>query len=113
MVYEDFEHIKVEVRRHVAWITIDYPPINLMDPTLRGEFNALIPKLAEDAAANVIVFQSANPEFFCALMRLQANRTSRVTSTTTSWSYGPVLRPTTLSSWKRGRPRGSVIQVTW
>ncbi len=66
MAHEDFEHIKVEVQRRVAWITIDYPPINLMDPTLRGEFNALIPKLAEDSAVNVIVFQSANPEFFIA-----------------------------------------------
>ena len=66
MAYKDFKHITVAVKRCVAWVTIDYPPINLMDPVLRAEFNALIPELAEDPAVNVIVFQSANPEFFIA-----------------------------------------------
>ena len=66
MGYDDFKHITVDVQRRVAWATIDYPPINLMDSKLRGEFNALIPRLAEDSAVNVIVFQSANSEFFIA-----------------------------------------------
>jgi enoyl-CoA hydratase/carnithine racemase len=66
MAYEDLKYINVAVQRRVAWVTIDYPPINLMDPILRGEFNTLIPQLSEDSSVSVVVFQSANPEFFIA-----------------------------------------------
>lgn len=58
--------MKVTIERAVAWVTIDHPPINLMDPALRSEFNALVPFLAESPDFKVVVFQSANPEFFIA-----------------------------------------------
>lgn len=72
MAYQDFKYMKVVLERQVAWVTIDYPPINLMDPTLRAEYNALVPALGEDPDVKVIVFQSANPEFFIAHGDLKA-----------------------------------------
>ena len=63
---EDFKLLKVRIESQVAWVTIDHPPINLMDPTLRTEFNALVPYLAHSSEFKVVVFQSANPEFFIA-----------------------------------------------
>ena len=66
MLYNNFKSMKVEIKQQVAWVTIDHPPINLMDAQLRSEFNALVPALAEDQRINVIVFQSANPDFFIA-----------------------------------------------
>ena len=66
MKADDFKLMRVSIERQVAWVTIDYPPINLMDPTLRTEFNALVPYLAESPDFKVVVFQSANPEFFIA-----------------------------------------------
>jgi len=63
---EDFKLIKVSIKKQVAWVTIDHPPINLMDPELRAEFNALVPYLAEASDFKVVVFQSGNPEFFIA-----------------------------------------------
>lgn len=50
MAYEDSNHIKVDVQRPVAWVSIDYPPINLMDLTLRGAFNTLISRITEDSS---------------------------------------------------------------
>ncbi len=63
---EDFKIFEVSIKGQVAWVTIDHPPINLMDPTMRAEFNALVPWLAEATEFKVVVFQSANPEFFIA-----------------------------------------------
>ncbi len=63
---EDFEIFKVSIKGQVAWVTIDHPPINLMNPTMRAEFNKLVPWLAEATDFKVVVFQSANPDFFIA-----------------------------------------------
>jgi enoyl-CoA hydratase/carnithine racemase len=63
---EDFKIFKVLIKGQVAWVTIHHPPINLMDPTMRAEFNKLVPWLAEAADFKVVVFQSANPDFFIA-----------------------------------------------
>ncbi len=63
---EDFKIFEVSIKGQVAWVTDDHPPINLMDPTMRAEFNALVPWLAEATEFKVVVFQSANPEFFIA-----------------------------------------------
>lgn len=62
----DFKYFKIRIKDQVAWISIDYPPINLMDKSLRGEFNALIPYLAASKDFKVVIFESANPEFFIA-----------------------------------------------
>ena len=37
MPYEDFKHMKVQVQRQVAWITIDYPPINIWSAPTSNE----------------------------------------------------------------------------
>jgi enoyl-CoA hydratase/carnithine racemase len=50
----------------VATITFDNPPVNAMGaPTMR-ELRTLLTTLADDPTVRVIVFQSANPEFFLA-----------------------------------------------
>lgn len=64
--YEGFQALKVEVEKRVAWVTIDHPPINLFDIALFLDLGRLVPLLEEDPDVQVIVFRSADPEFFIA-----------------------------------------------
>jgi len=47
-------------------ITFSNPPINMFVPATIVELGALMTDLEADPSANVVVFQSANPDFFVA-----------------------------------------------
>ena len=66
MAFEGYSCISVEVSDGVARATIDHPPINLFDGTLMGEVDRLGREIETDDSVRVVVFQSANPDFFIA-----------------------------------------------
>jgi enoyl-CoA hydratase/carnithine racemase len=47
-------------------ITIDNPPLNLFDPEMFAECRLLMDRIDNDRNVQVVVFDSANPEFFIA-----------------------------------------------
>ncbi|WP_050401013.1 enoyl-CoA hydratase/isomerase family protein [Bradyrhizobium embrapense] len=46
--------------------TFDNPPINLIDPNTVGELQELVTALETDSGVKVVVFRSADPDFFLA-----------------------------------------------
>jgi len=66
MDYSDFDLLSVHVERGIAFVDIDNPPINLMTIELVEELLVLASVVTEDDAVKVVVFQSANPDFFIA-----------------------------------------------
>ncbi|WHX20177.1 enoyl-CoA hydratase/isomerase family protein [Streptomyces malaysiensis subsp. malaysiensis] len=50
----------------VARITLDNPPVNVLSGTLIRELHDALATLRDDRSVRVIVFSSANPEFFIA-----------------------------------------------
>lgn len=50
----------------VATVTIDNPPVNVLDVRLIGELHLLLASLRDETEIRVIVFESADPEFFIA-----------------------------------------------
>src|SRR5262245_34435728 len=66
MSYEGYNALRIRTERGVAFVTIDHPPINLFDLTLIGELNRVGEALAADDSVRVLVFRSANPDFFIA-----------------------------------------------
>lgn len=66
MAYDGYSGLRVAVDDGVAFVTIDHPPINLFDLTLIAEMDRLAGELESDACVRVVVFSSANPEFFIA-----------------------------------------------
>ena len=66
MTYSDFSSLEFIFDEGVAWVTIDHPPINLFDIDLMKQVSQAGRLLEEDDRVRVIVFQSANPEFFIA-----------------------------------------------
>jgi enoyl-CoA hydratase/carnithine racemase len=66
MAYDGYECLRIRCERGVAFVTIDHPPINLFDLALIQEMDRVGRELADDAAIRVVVFDSANPDFFIA-----------------------------------------------
>ncbi|CAL9281700.1 enoyl-CoA hydratase/isomerase family protein [Actinospica acidiphila] len=66
MSYDDLSALTIDVTDGVATVTIDHPPLNLMDASLLPSLRAFIARVRDDADVRVIVFESADPEFFIA-----------------------------------------------
>lgn len=63
----DMTQLRIDRQDPSLWIaTFDNPPINLIDPDMIVELQALLTDLETDADAKVIVFRSADPDFFLA-----------------------------------------------
>ena len=63
---DPFQQLRLDVRGRVARVTIDNPPVNVLGHRLIAELEALLSHLAQEDDVRVIVFDSANPDFFIA-----------------------------------------------
>jgi enoyl-CoA hydratase/carnithine racemase len=63
--YRSWTHVGVD-RRSPGYcrVTFDHPPINAITATTVAELAELIGLIEEDADLNVVVFDSANPDFY-------------------------------------------------
>ncbi len=61
-----YQCLKIRTDRGVAFATIDHPPINLFDVALMQEMDRFGREVEADPAIRVIVFDSADPDFFIA-----------------------------------------------
>ena len=68
----DFNLLTVEIASRVATVTIDNPPINIITLALYAELTQLVEELQRDPDLSVVVFKSANPDFFLAHFDVEA-----------------------------------------
>lgn len=66
MSYENYTTFNVNVTNAVAWVTFDYPPVNIQGIPMLDDLNRLAETLENDRSVKVVVFQSAHPEIFVA-----------------------------------------------
>jgi enoyl-CoA hydratase/carnithine racemase len=66
MTYEGYKCLRVRLDRGVAFATIDSPPINLLTVEMVQELVRLAAEVEADERVKVIVFDSANPDYFIA-----------------------------------------------
>ncbi|MHA2197335.1 MAG: enoyl-CoA hydratase/isomerase family protein [Candidatus Hodarchaeales archaeon] len=71
MSYNGFQLFKVRVDKGVAFVTIDNPPMNLLNWQMITEFAILANTVKSDDNVRVIVFDSADPDFFIAHFDVQ------------------------------------------
>ena len=64
--YSDYKCFQFRFDSGVAFVSIDHPPINLLDDALSQEFDKLGRQLENDESIRVVVLQSALPDFFIA-----------------------------------------------
>jgi enoyl-CoA hydratase/carnithine racemase len=61
-----FDSLRVALDHGVAFVTIAHPPINLVDPPLLRQLRRFARWLEAEQSLRVVVFRSADPEFFLA-----------------------------------------------
>ncbi|NEH33123.1 enoyl-CoA hydratase/isomerase family protein [Rhizobium leguminosarum] len=66
MTDTDFSRLLISRAGGVVTVTIDNPPVNVLDVPLMSEICRFLIAVRDDADARVLVFQSADPEFFIA-----------------------------------------------
>jgi enoyl-CoA hydratase/carnithine racemase len=68
-------HFKVDRRsRSYCRVTFDHPPINTITATTVAELAELVGLIEEDPDLNVVVFASANPDFYLADFDVKLDR---------------------------------------
>jgi enoyl-CoA hydratase/carnithine racemase len=84
--YSDYKCFRFRFDSGVAFVSIDHPPINLLDEVLSQEFDRLGRELETDESVRVVVVQSALPDFFIAHSGLgRVGAASKVVSHTPSF----------------------------
>lgn len=66
MTATEFSRLRISSADGVATITIDNPPVNVLDVALMSEIRRFLLSVRDDQSTRVLVFQSADPEFFIA-----------------------------------------------
>lgn len=66
MNYHNFTTLNVKTENAIAWVTFDYPPVNIQGLPMLADLDMLSQKLEADREVKVVVFQSANPDIFVA-----------------------------------------------
>ncbi|MGW7421543.1 enoyl-CoA hydratase/isomerase family protein [Streptomyces sp. NPDC054813] len=107
MAYSDYRYFRFEFNSGVAFVTLDYPPINLLDEFLSPEFDRLGRELEADESVRVVVLQSAIPEFFMAHSGL-----GRVGAAPSTVSHTPSFRLTQVIGERfRNMPKVSIAKI--
>ena len=61
------KQFSIDRRSEAYWrVTFSNPPINMLDPDTIKELQALVTQMETDEALKVVVFDSADPDFFVA-----------------------------------------------
>lgn len=63
---DKFTTFTVRVEGAIAWVTFDYPPVNVQGLPMLADLNMLAQRLEANRDIKVVVFQSAHPEIFVA-----------------------------------------------
>lgn len=64
--YQGYDALHITLNQGLATVTIGHPPLNVLDLALITELMRFVATVRADEQVRVIVFQSADPEFFLA-----------------------------------------------
>src|SRR6202522_2449735 len=116
--YSDYKCFRFSFDSGVAFVSINHPPINLLDEVLSQEFDRLGRELETDESVRVVVLQSALPDFFIAHSGLGGvGAAAKVVSQTRSFrltqTIGERFRnmPKTTIAKVEGRARGGGSEI--
>ena len=66
LMSDHYEKLRVAHRSGVVTVTIDNPPVNVLDAALMSDLRRFLTEVRDDDAARVVIFESASPDFFIA-----------------------------------------------
>ncbi len=65
-MHDAYATLRVSHEGGIVRVTVDNPPVNVLDVALMSDLRALLTSLRDDDSVRVIVFDSADPDFFIA-----------------------------------------------
>src|SRR5258705_7565499 len=90
------EHVRVIEETSTHWrVMFDYPPINIVDATIFEGLQDLLARMDSSPSLRVVVFESANPDFYLAHFDL-TGKTGNITT-----AVGPSGLPTLMDTFVR------------
>ena len=105
---EDAGPLRVIEESPAYWrIVFDYPPFNIVDATLYQALQGLLARMDASPSLRVVVFESANPEFFLAHFDL-TGKTGNITT-----AVGPSGLPILTDTFVRitRSPVASIVKI--
>src|SRR5882672_9301522 len=118
MPYSDYSCFRFGFDSGVAFVSINHPPINLLDEALSQEFDRLGRQLETDERVRVVVLQSALPDFFIAHSGLgRVGAASKTVSATRSFRLTQMIgerfrnMPKVTIAKVEGRARGGGSEI--
>src|SRR6202046_2721356 len=107
MPYSDYKCFGFEFETGIAFVSIDHPPINLLDEVLSQELDRLGRELEADKSVRVGGLQSALPDFFMAHSGLgRVGSASKMVSTTRSFRLTQ-----TIGERFRNMPKATIAKI--
>ena len=103
-----YDTLRVTVAAGVATVTIDHPPVNLMDAGMIGDLARLVGELEADAGVRVVVIESADREFFIAHADVELIQRLPVPAPPRSETLSPFH--TMLERWRR-LPKPTIAKI--
>ncbi len=79
MPYTDYKSLALRRERGVAFVTINHPPMNMLDVPLVDELTTFLDEVQRDDDVRVVVFDSADPDYFLSLYDAEDLATRAVT----------------------------------
>lgn len=66
MAYSDMATLKISINAGVATLSLNHPPINLLDRDMAADLDSATQQLESDESVRVVVIESRVPDFFIA-----------------------------------------------
>jgi enoyl-CoA hydratase/carnithine racemase len=118
MRYSDYKCFRIRFDSGIVFVSIDHPPINLLDEVLSQEFDKLGRELEADKGVRVVVLQSALPDYFIAHSGLsRVGNAPRIVSHTRSFRLTQMIgerfrnMPKVTIAKVEGRARGGGSEI--
>src|SRR6201996_3298643 len=107
MQYSAYKCFRFEFDSGVAFVSINHPPINLLDEVLSEEFDKIGRDLEADKSVRVVILQSALPDFFIAHSGLgRVGSASKMVSATRSFRFTQ-----TIGERFRNMPKATIAKI--
>lgn len=110
MAYSSFTTLKVTIDAAIAYVTLNHPPINLLDDAMSKDLDQVATELEKDKSVRVVIFQSQITEFFIAHSGL--GRVTAGPKDVSDVSSTPTFRLTqTIGERLRNMPKVTIAKV--
>jgi enoyl-CoA hydratase/carnithine racemase len=63
---DEYRTLQIDLTDGIALVRLSNPPINLLDETVMGDIRRFLDRVRSEPSVRVIVFESADPDFFLA-----------------------------------------------